>query len=539
MRRHPTRWLFVIFLIGGIAGFTALWEASAPASEGSRPAVGGIYVEGVAGSPSRINPLFAGYNEVDRALAGLIFSGLTRLDDQGRAFPDLAETWELSQDGKVYLFRLRHGLVWQDGTSLTADDVVFTYGLLSSPALRAPPSVARLLGDARVAKVDRLTVRIELDQPFAPLPSFLTLGILPAHLLAGVDPAALFDDAFNQRPVGSGPYRLEALSGQRALLVANPAFHFGQPYIQRIEFRFYRDDAAVLAALRAREIQGALLSPGLSPNDLIDLQRRGHLRVHSLRTGSLTYVYFNLNLPLFQDRRMRQALTYALDREALAALAGGLPADTPVVPGTWAYASTPPHYDFDHQRAALLLDEAGWRLTDRGVRSNGNTDLLLTLSTNNDPVRVAVAEAVAASWRAVGISVRVEVLGATDLLRDRLDPRNYEVALFAYHSEGDPDPYLAWHSTQAPSGGRNLSGLADVRFDRLLEEARLLASMGRRMEIYRSFQSLFADELPAIPLYTAAWTYVLPAEMRGVRIGFFDNAASRFWQVQEWHLRTR
>jgi peptide/nickel transport system substrate-binding protein len=542
MRRQHGRWLFAAVLIGGLVGFTALWDASSTERQGEAPTFGGSYIEAVAGSPSRLNPLFAAQNEVDRSLAALVFSGLTRLDDQGRAYPDLAETWEVSQDGRVYLFRLRHGLVWHDGASLTADDVVFTYRLLTSPNLRAPPALANLLADATVTRVDRLTVRIELKQPFAPLPSFLSLGILPSHLLGHLSAEALYDDAFNQRPTGSGPYRLEGLSAERALLAANPAYHFGQPFIQRLEIRFFRDDGAVLAALRARQVDGVLLSPGVSALDLQYLQQRSDLEVSLLRGGSITYVYFNLSLPLFEDRRVRQALLQALDLQALVEgpLAGrAIVAPSPIVKDTWAYTSSERPHEPDARAAATLLDDAGWRMTARGVRSNGTTDLAFTLSTNNDPVRVAVAEALARNWNAIGVSVRVEVLGATDLIRDRLDPRNYEAALFAYHTESDPDPYLAWHSTQARSGGRNVSGFSEARVDRILEEARLLASLGRRAELYAEFQRLFAQELPALPLYAPAWVYVQRADLRGVRVGFLDNTGSRFWQVQEWHLRVR
>lgn len=540
MRRQSTRWLFALVLVGGIAGFTVLWEASSSGPEGATPLFGGVYVEGVAGSPSRLNPLFASHNEVDRALSSLIFAGLTKLDDQGRAYPDLAETWELSQDGRVYLFRLRQGLVWHDGASFTADDVVFTYEMLTAPGLRAPPPVAGLLAGARVTRVDRLTVRVELGQPFAPLPSFLSLGILPSHILGDVQADAMFDHAFNQHPVGTGPYRLEALSGQRAVLVANSAYHFGQPYVNRLEMRFYRDEASVVAALRSGEVQGALLSGGgLSSTDLFRFEQRSDMQVHSLRGGSVRYLYLNLSLPHFQDRRVRQALLYALDRNELASIARGIAAEGPIVAGTWASAEGVRRYETDTRMAGMLLEESGWRLTERGVRARDGSDLVLILTTNNDPVRIAVAEAVAAAWRGVGVSVRVEVHGATDLVRELLDPRAYQVALFAYHTESDPDPYLAWHSSQAGRGGRNLSGLADARFDRLLEEARLLASPGRRAELYREFQSLFAEEVPAIPLYSSAWVYVHTSNLRGVRLGFFDNAASRFWQVHEWHLRAR
>ncbi len=365
---------------------------------------------------------------------------------------------------------------------------------------------------------------------------------MPRHLLGGVSAADLFDAPFNQRPVGTGPYRLLELTPERAVLTANPAYHLGQPYIQRLELRFYRDDGAVIRALQARQIEAALLSSGVNPTDSLYLQQRSDLRLHTLPGPEVTFVYLNLRLPMFGDRRVRQALLYALDRDQIVAetLAGQVAvADSPLPPGSWPYSPALARYDFDPGLAGLLLDEAGWRLTSRGVRSDGRTDLELTLATNNDPVRVAVAEEISKRWAAIGVKANVSAIGATSLVRDLLEPRSYEAALFAYHGGVDPDPYPAWHSTQTSKGGRNLSSLNDTRVDRILEDARLAAAPARRADLYRAFQEIFAQEVPALPLYASTVIYVQKASVRGVRLGYFEDPGSRFWQVQDWYVKTR
>jgi len=535
------RWLFLIVLLGGVGAFTGLWYAATGGSGGSDPAFGGLYVEGVAGAPSRINPLFAAQNEVDEALASLIFAGLTRLDEQGTPLPDLAEDWTVSADGRTYTFRLREGLVWQDGAPLTADDVIFTYGLLQSPGLRSPPALSRLLAEATMARKDSLTVTIQLPQPFAPLPAHLTLGILPLHLLGDIPPAALFDAPFNLQPVGAGPYRLEELTGERARLEANPAYHLRQPFVQRLELRFYRDESALIAALKSRDVQGAFFRAPLSAGDLVYLERRGDLRQSTLPTGAVTFVYLNLRLPIFEDRRVRQALLYALDRGAIIeeALGGqALPADSPIAPGSWAYAPSLGRYETDPEIAGLLLDEAGWRLDGRGVRTKEGVELAFTLACTSDPQQVALARAIAKRWSEVGARVVVAPSGTTTLVRDLLEPRRYEAALFVRAGDADPDPYPAWHSTQTGSKGGNLSLLNDQRFDRILEEARLLASQARRRDLYGEFQELFAQEVPAIPLFASTSLYVQKASLQGVRVGLLEGAGARFWQVHEWYLKT-
>lgn len=541
MRRRQG-WLFMLVLVGGVIAFTGLWYGVGGEAKGDSAAFGGTYVEGVSGAPSRINPLFAGQNDVDQALVALVFSGLTRLDARGQPFPDLAASWEISPDARAYTFRLRRGVVWHDGAPFGADDVVFTYGLLKSAALHSPPGLARILADAAVTKVDPFTVRIELAQPYAPLLAYLGVGILPRHRLGEVTPTALFDADFNLRPVGTGPYRLEQLGPDRAVLTANAAYHFGQPYVQRLELRFFRDDGALIVALRSGQLDGAFFQSGLSAGDYAYLEGQRRLKLSLLPSGEVSLIFFNLRNPLFQDRRVRQALLYALDRDALAQEAPfnqSPKAESPLAEGTWAASASMSRYKSDPNLAGYLLDEAGFKLSPGGARSNGATRLAFTVATNNDPVRVAVAQAVAEKWKAIGAEVSVEAGGTTTLVRDLLEPRAYEVALFAYHADVDPDPYAVWHSSQAGSSGRNVSSLADARIDRLLEDARQTPDQARRADLYREFQEVFAQDVPAIPLFSSTSLYVQKTGLRGIRSGYLDNPGARFWQVQDWYLKTR
>jgi peptide/nickel transport system substrate-binding protein len=537
--------LFVLILIGGVVALVLTWQAEKQqqgTSDEPRPAFGGTYVEGMAGTPARLNPLFAAQNEADRTLAALVFSGLTRLDKQGAPFPDLAETWSTSPDGRVWTFRLHAGLIWHDGRELSADDVIFTYRLVQDPQLRSPPPLTGVLAEAKVAKLDARTITIELPQPYAPLPAYLTLGILPAHVLQQVHTAEMYDTAFNFRPVGSGPYRVEELTTEHAVLTANPAYHLSPPFVQRMELRFYRDDGAVFAALQAKQIQGAYFANGLGPDSQAYVEARRDLRLTHLPTNQLVYVYFNLRNSILQDRRVRQALLYAVNRDAIIedVLQGeAIRADSPLLPGGWAESPALKRYNAELNTAGALLDDAGWRLNAQGTRFRGADMLQFALVTNNDPERLAVAQAVSQRWTALGARVTVIPSGTTALLRDLLQPRTYEAALFADIAGPDPDPYLKWHASQAGPRGGNLSSLQDPRFDRLLEQARLQATQPQRKDLYAQFQELFAQEVPAIPLYVPTAAYVHTSELNGVNVALLTDSGSRFWQVQEWYLRTR
>ena len=528
-------------LLTGVLGFIGLWYLVPSETEDIEPDFGGDYVEGIAGVPVRVNPFFAAENTVDATLSALVFAGLTRLDEHGVPFPDLAQTWTVSPDGTLYTFTLRPGLLWQDGIPLTADDVVFTYELLQSPDLRNPPDVQAIFESAVFERVNNSTVTIQLPEPYAPLPAYLTLGILPAHLLRNVAPEDLYTSPFNQRPVGSGAYRIETLSLDHAALVANPAYHFEQAFIQRLELRFYPDDGALLQALEDSEIDGALFESGLGPSDVLGIQQRSDLRVSTLDKGEITLVYLNLDLPLFQSRRLRQALLYAIDRDALireVLRSQASRADSPIAPGSWAYSPSLTRYGADPQLANLLLDEAGWLKGEDGIRRKGGTALAFKLSTGPDPVRVAVAKRVADAWNAIGASVVVESTGLTTLVRDLIQQRDYEALLFVDAARTDPDPYAAWHSNGAGGEGGNLAQFRDVRVDAILAAART-APLPRRKELYDEFQEIFAQEVPSIPLYVSRALYVQDADVSGVRVGQLAEPGDRFWQVQEWFLKTR
>ena len=261
-----------------------------------------------------------------------------------------------------------------------------------------------------------------------------------------------------------------------------------------------------------------------------------------LAVPSPTYVYLDLDLPVFSDRRVRQALLLAVDRDAMIQQVLGGEAektDSFLPPGCWAYEPTLGRYDYDPEVASLLLDEAGWRLTAAGVRSREGSELTFHLETNSDPLRIATAERLVEAWQAVGVRVTVDAMAATTLVREVLEPRTYEAALFSAGGEADPDPFLLWHSSQSSGKGLNLSSLDDARFDELILEAREETSEVRRQELYGELQELFAQEVPAIPLYAETLLYVHEESLRGTRLGYTPDAGARFWQVQEWFLKTR
>jgi peptide/nickel transport system substrate-binding protein len=506
------------------------------------PAVGGTYVEGLVGSPQYINPILCQYNQVDRDLCSLIFNGLTKLNEGGEIVPDLAERWQISDDCLAYTFHLRRDVLWHDEVPFSADDVVFTIQAMQDPGYRGAPYLAELWRSVEVAKLDSHTVKFTLREPFAPFLYYTTVGILPAHLLAEVPAESLPNDSFNLRPIGTGLFQLEEVSTEHALLQANPLFYGPKPYLNKIEFRFYPDHESALSAYERGEVQGI---SRVLPQDLPKVvEANSGLQLFSARLPGYTLIFLNLKDPegpFFQAKLVRQALLHAIDRQELVdrVLKGqGLVAHSPILPETWAYHDGVVRYEYDPERARDLLDEAGWRTPAHSVREKAEVKLAFTLITDDDPLHVELAREIARQWEAIGVKATLRTVGS-GLVREYLIPREFEALLVDLELHGDPDPYPLWHSTQASGDGQNYAGFVSYEVDKLLEEARCTTDPGRRAELYRRFQEIFADEVPSLLLYYPIYTYAVDEKVKGVQLGPLGDSSDRFRNVTEWYIVTK
>ena len=527
----------VILLVGVIVLGAVLFVLVGPLT-GSNEEEPHRYVEAVVGSPARINPLFAYSNDVDRDIASLVFSGLTRLGPAGEILPDLAESWEASPDGRNYTFHLRPDVYWQSGVPFSAADVMFTYGLLADPNLPGDPDQAALWRQVKCSVPGELTVRCQLPEPFSPFLSFTTVGILPKHMLEGAAAASLPDHPFNQAPVGTGPFRVVQIDQSHVILKANAAYHLDPPQLDEIELRFYPDTATAAAALARREVQGLLLGPGASQIEFDILTSREGLKAYTARGTAYTVLYLNNGVSPLNDRRVRSAIAQSIDIDALIGnlLEGrAVRAHSPIVPGTWAYNPELEPYPHDLKAARALLEEAGWLLPQGSqTRQREGVELSISLITDRDPLRNALAQEVAQQLAKVGIAVRVTPQDSTTLVRDFLIPRQYQAAIFGWDPGPDPDPYPAWHSSQITDNGRNLAAYVSDEADRLLEEARRTTDMNQRQALYYAFQQIFHDDVPSLLLYYPVYTYFVSDQIKGIKLGTLFYTSSRFGNVREW-----
>jgi peptide/nickel transport system substrate-binding protein len=540
-------WQAALAMAGIVLVFFVLFQLVSGRTTVEVPVQGGGFVEGVVGAASAINPLLAPRlaqaNPVDQDLSALVFEGLTTLDETGQVTPTLATGWDVSEDGTTYEFRLRKGVAWQDGAPFTAADVVFTVQAIQDPDFQGDPALSELWRAVTVEQVDDLTVRFHLAEPFQSFLYYTTIGLLPAHLLSTVPAADLPSHEFTRRrPVGTGPFMVESVSPDKVVLASNPSYWGRRPFLDRLEFWFYGDEDGVLAAYERGEVNG--FHPSRS-RTLSDLARLPDLQLYSAEDAGYGAVFLNLRretLPFLQVKEVRQALSYGLDRQALinGALEGqGLVADSPILPMLWAYDPGVKRYPFDPERARGLLDAAGWQDTDADrIRDKDGVPLAFELLSGDDLTMVRIAEQIARDWRGIGADVTVRQVAA-DLLPAYIRSREFDAALTDVALAADPDPYPLWHSTQAGDGGQNFTGFADEQADLAMEEARSTTDPERRGALYRTFQQIFAEQVPALLLYYPVYSYAVDADVREVQLSPLWHPSDRFRNVADWYMATR
>ena len=535
-------------LLGGLALVFAmgLWVRSLSTYR-LEPDYGGTYTEGLVGNPKTLNPLFAHFNDTDKDLTYLIYSSLVQLNERGQPIPDLAKRWEISADGLTYTFYLRDDVKWHDGTPFTAADVVATVEAIQHPDFPGSLDFAALWQKVAAEKMGEFTVRFTLDKSFDPRASFLTyngtIGILPATQLTRTPVKELLAMASKQALIGTGPFKLTDVTLDRAILEANPDYYGGKPYLSSLILEFFPDYPTALNALKEKRIQGLLLRPSeADPGTLTQLEKAKKYRVLDLLCPIYTFVSLDLRSPLFKDKELRQALLYALNRSQVltaGARGKGVVAEGPIPPETWAYESKTRKYDLNLEKARGLLAQAGWYPGADGVLEKDGVKFRFSLYTNDDPYRIRIGEELVRQWRALGVKVDFAASGYAGLLRDRLVPHQFDAVILGIDAGYDPDPFKVWHSSQAKEDGLNFGSYASKEADALMERACRTTDPKERIELYRQFQSLFAEEVPGLILYYPTYSYLLDDAVQGVKAGVLFEPSSRFLNITQWYVKTK
>lgn len=453
--------------------------------------------------------------------------------------------------GVAVTFTLQPNARWGDGVPVTSDDAVFSYALGKNPLV--PVADAKVY--QRIVKIeatDPKTFVITLDRlTFDYVAALQSFYILPAHLerAAFADPAqyrfrTLYDTDPTNPGLYDGPYRIaELVPGSHIVLERNPDWYGQRPYFRRVVIWTVENTAALEANLLAGGLDMVAGELGFSLDEGLAFESRHGGAFALLYKPGLSYEHIDLNFdnPILADLRVRQALLYGIDRKAISdeIFAGRDPvADSFVPPLDPAYSKAVPHYGYDPQKARALLDQAGWQAGSDGIRHKDGAPLTLELATTSgNRTREMIEQVLQAQWRQIGIDIRLKNQPARVLIGDTASHRKFQMAMFAWIGAPEEVPRSELSSSQIPSAqngwsGENFGGFSNPEADRLLDAIEDELDTTKRLDLWRQLQVLYAEQLPALPLYFRADPFVLPKWLEGVTPTGHD-APSTLW-IENW-----
>ncbi len=489
-----------------------------PVAKGAdKPAYGDTLVVGSIGEPSTLIPILAS-DSASHDVAGLVYNGLVRYDKNLKLEGELAKSWDVSNDGLTITFHLRRGVKWHDGHDFTSRDVLYTYRVTIDP--KTPTAYADAFKQVKMAEApDPYTFRVTYANPFAPALESWAMAILPAHLLEGKD---ITKSDLSRHPVGTGPYIFkEWVAGQKITLTANPDYWEGRPYIGSYVYRIIPDNSTMFMELKSGGLDLMNLSPVQYQRETTTQQFTARFNKYRYPAFAYAYLGYNLRHPLFRDRRVRQALTSAINKDEIVhgvLLGMGQVAHGPYKPGTWAFNPHIADFEYNPERARRLLTEAGWRdkNSDGILVRNGKPFSFEILTNQGNDLRLRTALIIQQRLRAIGIDVRIRVIEWAAFLSQYVDKGNFQAVLLGWTIGQDPDIFDVWHSSKTAPKELNFIGYKNAEIDRLLEEGRSTFDMEKRRRCYWRIQDILAEDQPYTFLYVPDALPVVNARFHGI-----------------------
>ena len=530
-------WLAAIALLIAGLGIQYSWNSQGSKKDGAKS--GGVYVEGVIGNISTLNPLLAA-SEPEQAVSRLLFSSLYNYDVTGALHTDLAESMTVKDD-KVYTIKLRNA-VWHDGKKLTAEDVVYTINLIKNPQVRSPLRVNWL--DISARAIDDSTVEFMLPAVYAGFSHALTFPVIPKHILQTVSPSSMREADFSSNPVGSGPFAVKRVQTSESTsstdvvrMEPNTKYYGAVSTLSRLELRAYGNESLLVKAVNSGEVSAA---SGLSLSAADNIKSKQYSTKHWLLNKGV-YLLMNNRSQTLQDARVRQALRYATDTSSIRATVGDNVArlDTPILQSQIAQ-KLPAAPDHNLDKAKALLKEAGWTYNQGQWKGKDGRPLAVAVTTSSGRDEYKkIVDALKQQWSKLGVDVQLREIDTssttTSFVQSVLQPRDYDALLYELELGADPDVFAYWHSSQASASGYNFANYSNRTVDNDLVGGRSRTNSALRAAKYIQFVNQWLNDTPAIGLYQSVGSYVLN---NGASIveprGSLNTMNDRYADVTTW-----
>ncbi len=492
----------------------------------SLPRPGGNYTEAVVAYPKNINPLYSGSREVDSDISRLIYSSLFRYNKEGELEQDLVEFFEVTDDGKEYLIKIKDNVSWHDQGFLTADDVLFTFNLIKDESYRSPLRPAFVGVEAE--KVGDLFIKFKLNEARSPFLSFLTFGIAPKYLWENTNPDSIILSELNLKAIGSGPFKFKSISKTKSgeirdyVLEANNNYYGGAPYIKTFKFIFFPDRQESIKALNDKRVLAISSLPFFQKESLL---AKNSLYIRDLIQPQIVSLFFNEDKnTALKDKDLRIALAKAINKEEL--INNTFNSSYYLADGPFLKVS--PAYNQEAITHSFSLQEATDFFKDKELK----IEITVVDAVNN----LTLAEKIKDYWQAVGVQVELRVVTGEQII-EIIKERNFQVLIYGQAVGGDPDIYAFWHSSQIKNGS-NLTGYKNESVDKLLLDARSESSEEERINKYKEVHKIIADDMPVIFLYSPAYSYIQSKDINGFSGTALINPSDRFSDINKWYLKT-
>jgi peptide/nickel transport system substrate-binding protein len=508
-RRRFVASLSVMAASSGALRPPAMAARTAQEDTADLPRGGTVVIGSTWGEVPLLNPLLSADAPTD-TLIEFMMEPLLDLDPvDGTPRPIVAESWSVSEDGLVYTFDLKQDVTFHDGQPLTSRDVMMTFEGLADPATTSPFTSDFLATVESMEAPDDHTFVFTLKQPSASFIAYniIGFGILPAHLLGDVPHEEWATAAFNDNPIGTGPFMFaEYRPGEFYRLAANPNYHRGAPLIDELIYKSVPDSTVLYQQLKTGEVDYATIDP----NFIDDAEQQTNFTVSVYDEFDHHNVGFNLDpekTTLFQDPTVRHALAHAADRQSIVdGVLNGL-AQVPaglMQPASWAYQpdAITVQYPYDPDLARQLLDEAGWTIGGDGIREKDGQRFAFTVNARaGEKVLEGILTVLQDNWKAVGVEM-TPIYEESALWVDRIDiTRDFETILSGGGPGIEPD-WSLWFATRNYENGFNFVKYSNPRVDELLEQGRLTTDIDERKRIYAEFENIWLEDLPWLVIAT-------------------------------------
>mgnify|MGYP001156161458 CR=1 FL=1 len=464
------------------------------------------------------NPLLTKSRDVLNFL-GLIYESAITYDKDLKPAPSLVTGWEVSPDGRLWVFDVRKGVKWHNGQDLTGDDILFTLHALQSETLESFFSISSediKIVESGLRGGDPYTFYIRLEEPTYRILDYLTFPVLPQNIYASAEFMMEYKEDLTMLPMGSGPYRVDQthnFDGDTIKLIRNESWWNGTPYIDSINGKLYDSVDEAFNAFYNNEID-LIDTTAVYANTRLYRNSANHIKYN---TSDIEMLVFNNNNNLFNDKSVRKAIAYGIDRKDIISkvyLNNAETVDVPIPSNSWLYDSSYRIYDYDEKRAKKLLKEAGWNDNDGdGIldvkQGDTSVDLSFTILTNSDNSwRVDAAELIAEQLTEIGFKVQVEALPWEVLYEERIATGDFDAILIGYSL----DPMLNLSSLFHAEWIKYSSPQLDV----LLERAADAYTEDDRLNAYQEIQKYLTEEMPVISLYFKTGSLLVDSRINGI-----------------------